>query len=118
MIQFILIYLVFAVIGDQIATSSLSFKIKRMFGLVIPTKRLINYSKIKPKGITSLITMPVKLYALTKLFLIELINCAYCTTYHVAWITTYLYFDFSLVYSLFFAFFALFWINIIERLKR
>ena len=118
MIEFILIYLVFAVIGDQIATSSLSFKIKRMFGLAIPSKRLINYSKLKPKGITSLITLPVKFYSLTKLFLIELINCAYCTTYHVAWITTYIYFDFSLAYSLFFAFFSLFWQYIIERIKR
>ena len=127
-IDLLLIIFSSAIFGIQIAEDSLlALKVKNMLGLVQPypihLKTLGKFSAWKKMiGTAFYLVLPlifvlVILFRLHALFS-ELLDCKYCTTYHISWLLLYLTQGFSLMYSLLYGTLGILAVYIIERIRK
>lgn len=125
-IIFIFIVFISAVLAIQIQESVLALRVKKWLGFTQPynksLKALGRFGTWKRMmGTASFVLLPLVLFVIAVLrfhaFLADLLDCTYCSSFHITWILLYFAAGFPLVASLITAPLGILAVYIVERIK-
>ena len=102
MILTIIFLIGIASISIEIADSTLSNLIKKLFfidrerTLLVATSKPQSFFKVLPKWVQFTVAIPILIFLINIFFqlvrvLIKLLNCAFCISFHLGWMFTFFY---------------------------
>ena len=116
-INLLLLTICCAEMGWQLQISSLAYKVKALLGLLPDNSKLQVLCKreLWTEFIGFWYVIPTTVFKSWR-FISELLNCPYCSTYHMSWISIWLILQQPLWLSLVLAPLGLVWVAVLDRI--
>jgi len=127
LIILVLVLLSAGVLAIQVTESVLALRVKKWFGFLQPyPKPLLAFGKFgtwkRMMGTASYLLLPLIICIIAVLrfhaFLADLLDCQYCTAFHISWILLYFALSMPIGVSLIAAPLGILSVYIIERIRR